>query len=199
MWMGKTVMTGIFKEPVEGSRMLRTMNIDGDAQADLSVHGGRHKAAYAYPSEHYPWWRTELPGVDLPWGMFGENFTTEGMTEETVCAGDRFRIGSATVVVTQPRMPCYKLGLKFARSDMAGKFLRSGRTGFYMAVEQEGQVAPGDTVELLGADEARVSIADLVRLYRGEERDNGLLRRALGVAAIPERWKKSLLEELEGE
>jgi len=199
VWMGKTVITGIFKEPVDGPRMLRTMNIEGDAQADLSVHGGRHKAAYAYPSEHYDWWRAELPGVALPRGMFGENFTTEGMTEETVCAGDRFRIGGATVIVTQPRMPCYKLGLKFARNDMAARFLRSGRTGFYMAVEEEGPVAPGDTVELLAADEARVTIADLVRLYRGEETDDGLLRRALGVAAIPERWKNSLLEELQGE
>ena len=197
--MGKTVMTGIFKDPVDGPRMLRALNIDGDAQADLSVHGGRHKAAYAYPCEHYAWWRAELSRADLPWGAFGENFTTEGLSEETVHAGDRFRIGEACVIVTQPRMPCYKLGLRFGRDDMARRFLRSGRTGFYMAVEKEGRVAPGDTVELLGADPARVSIADLVRLYRGEEKDDDLLRRAMGVAALPERWKKSLLEDLERE
>ena len=197
--MGKTVMTGIFKDPVAGPRMLRALNIDGDGQADLSVHGGAHKAAYAYASEHYAWWSAELPGTDLPWGVFGENFTTEGLTEETVHAGDRFRIGEAVVVVTQPRMPCYKLGLKFGRNDMARRFLRSGRTGFYVAVEREGRVAPGDMVELLGADPARVSIADLIRLYRGEETDDGLLRRAMGVAALPEKWKKSLLEDLHGE
>jgi len=197
--MGKTVMTGIFKDPVDGPRMLRLTNLDGDGQADLTVHGGRHKAAYAYPSEHYAWWRTELPGTALPWGMFGENFTTEGLTEETVHTGDRYRCGGAAVVVTQPRMPCYKLGLKFARNDMARKFLRSGRTGFYLAVEREGMVSAGDTVELISADPARVSIADLVRLYTGEVKDAALLRRALGVAALPEGWKESLLENSPGE
>jgi len=197
--MGKNVSTGIFKEPVDGPRMLRLLNLDGDAQADLVVHGGRHKAAYAYPSEHYVWWRAELPGMELPWGMFGENFTTEGLTEETVHSGDRYRCGGASVIVTQPRMPCYKLGIKFGRNDMARKFLRSGRTGFYLAVEREGPVRGGDPVELISADPAGVSIADLVRLYRGEDKDAGLLRRALALAALPEGWKKSLLESSQDE
>ncbi|HUI10878.1 MAG TPA: MOSC domain-containing protein [Bacteroidota bacterium] len=192
-------MTGIFKDPVEGPRMLRAMNIDGDAQADLSVHGGRHKAAYAYPSEHYAWWRAELPGIDLPWGMFGENFTTEGMAEESVHAGDRFRIGGAIVVVTQPRMPCFKLGMKFGRNDMVRKFLQSGRTGFYVAVEGEGPVCAGDAVVLLSADPAGVSIADLVRLYRRDANDPELLQRAMGVGAIPEKWRMSLLDDSPGE
>ena len=188
-------MTGIFKEPVDGPRMLRAGNIDGDGQADLSVHGGRYKAAYAYPSEHYPWWRTELPGTDLPWGMFGENFTTEGLTEETVHSGDRYRIGSAVVVVTQPRLPCYKLGLKFRRNDMSTMFLQSGRTGFYLAVEREGVVAPGDAVEPLSADPGGVSIGDLLRLYMSGAKEPDLLRRALALESLPDGWKNSLREQ----
>jgi MOSC domain-containing protein YiiM len=193
--MGKTVMTGIFKEPVSSPVMLRTLNLDGDKQADLSVHGGRDKAAYAYPSEHYDFWRRELPGRELPWGMFGENFTTVGLSEETVHAGDIFRVGGAEVVVTQPRLPCFKLGVKFGRNDMVGKFLASGRTGFYVAVVREGLVQAGDAVVLLGADVHRVSIADLLRLYRPGEKDRDLMERAMKVAALPQGWKKSLLEE----
>ena len=109
-WQGKVVTTGIFKEPVDGAVMMRTLNLDGDAQADLTVHGGPSKAVYAYPSEHYGYWRRDLPGVDLPWGMFGENLTSEGLLEEAVYIGDRFRIGGTEVMVTEPRMPCYKLG-----------------------------------------------------------------------------------------
>jgi MOSC domain-containing protein YiiM len=129
-WQGKLVTTGIFKEPVNAPVMLRTLNLDGDQQADLTVHGGVNKAVYAYPSEHYGYWRAELPGVDLPWGMFGENFTTEGLLEEAVYIGDRFRIGGTEVMATEPRMPCYKLGIKFGRADIIKRFLASRRTGF---------------------------------------------------------------------
>src|SRR5436305_9927813 len=126
MWQGSPVSTGIFKEPVEGRVALRTLNLDGDRQADLTVHGGPAKAVYAYPSEHYPFWRGELPGTELPWGMFGENFTTEGLLETTANVGDRFRVGTAELQVTQPRLPCYKLGIKFGREDMLKRFLLSG-------------------------------------------------------------------------
>jgi MOSC domain-containing protein YiiM len=190
-WLGKTVMTGIFKDPVDSPVMLRTMNLDGDAQADLSVHGGVAKAVYAYPDEHYGFWRSELPGMDLPPGMFGENFTTRGLSEETVHAGDRYRMGEAEVIVTQPRLPCFKLGMKFRRNDIIRRFLQSGRTGFYMAVLRRGMVAPGDSVELLSADPQCVSIADLVRLHLPGKIDPDVLRRARKIEALPESWKKS--------
>ena len=131
------VSTGIFKEPVAGRVMLRTLNLDGDRQADLTVHGGPEKAVYLYPSEHYAFWKRELPDMDLPWGMFGENFTTEGMFEGEINIGDSFRIGSAEVMVTQPRMPCYKLGIRFGRTDIIKRFLASERTGFYFNPSQK--------------------------------------------------------------
>jgi len=189
IYKGKTVTTGIFKEPVEGRIRLRTLNLDGDRQADLSVHGGLSKAAYAYPIEHYEYWREQLPGVDLPWGMFGENFTTEGLREDSVNIGDRFRIGSAEVMVTEPRLPCYKLAAKFGRDDIIKRFLHSGRTGFYFAVMQEGEVGTGDGIELVSRDEHSVTVADITRLYVREKDDMGTLRRAVQVTALPESWR----------
>jgi len=189
IYKGKTVTTGIFKEPVEGRIRLRTLNLDGDRQADLSVHGGLSKAAYAYPIEHYEYWREQLPGVDLPWGMFGENFTTEGLREDSVNIGDRFRIGSAEVMVTEPRLPCYKLAAKFGRDDIIKRLLHSGRTGFYFAVMQEGEVGTGDGIELVSRDEHSVTVADITRLYVREKDDVGTLRRAVQVTALPESWR----------
>src|SRR6266852_1746146 len=139
MWHGRTVTTGIYKQPVEGRVALRKLNLDGDGQADLTVHGGEDKAVYCYPLEHYDYWKKELPGGDLPMGVFGENFTTEGLLEG-VHLGDRFSVGSAEVVVTQPSLPCYKLGVRFQSDDMVKRFLASGRSGFYFAVAREGQV-----------------------------------------------------------
>ena len=136
-WNGGPVATGIFKEPVQGPVMVRTLNLGGDRQADLSVHGGVSKAVYAYPVEHYEFWKKALPEMELPYGMFGENFTTEGMLEDAVNVGDRFRIGDAELMVTEPRLPCYKLGIKFGRADILRKFLQSRRTGFYFAVLKE--------------------------------------------------------------
>ena len=190
-WLGKTVITGIFKSPVDSPVMLRSVNFEGDRQADLSVHGGAAKAVYAYPGEHYGFWRDELPGRELPWGMFGENLTTAGLSEESVHAGDRFRIGEAEVIVTQPRLPCFKLGIRFRRNDIIRKFLESGRTGFYMAVLRGGMVGAGDSVDLLSADEHCVSIADLVRFHLPGEKNLNVLNRARKVDALPESWKKS--------
>ena len=189
IYKGKTVTTGIFKEPVEGRIRLRTLNLDGDRQADLSVHGGPSKAVYAYPIEHYEYWREQLPGVDRPWGMFGENLTTEGLREDSVNIGDRFRIGSAEVMVTEPRLPCYKLAAKFGRDDIIKRFLHSGRTGFYFAVMQEGEVGTGDGIEMLSRDEHSVTVADITRLYVREKDDVGTLRRAVQVTALPESWR----------
>ena len=139
-WKGKIVRTSIFKAPLSGPVRVAKLNLEGDQQSDLTVHGGIDKAVYAYPSEHYPFWQGELPDMDLPWGVFGENFTTKGLLEDAVHIGDRFRAGSAELVVTQPRMPCFKLGIRFNRPDMVKRFLESGRTGFYFAVLKEGEV-----------------------------------------------------------
>src|SRR6266478_3287103 len=188
-WQGNLVTTGIFKEPVNAPIMLRTLNLDGDEQVDLAVHGGVNKAVYVYPSEHYGYWRVELPGVNLPWGMFGENFTTEGLLEETVYIGDRFRIGDAQVVVTEPQMPCYKLGIKFGRADIIKRFLASRRTGFYFAVAREGMLSAGDAIEFIGRDQREISVADITRLYAFEKYDVKGLRRAIGIEALPESWK----------
>ena len=195
-WQKRTVTTGIFKEPIQGPVRLRTLNLDGDRQADLSVHGGTHKAVYVYPSEHYGPWREELPGVELPWGAFGENFTTEGLLEGEVHIGDRFRIGEAEVLVTQPRMPCFKLGIKFGDPEMVARFLESRRSGFYLAVLREGLVKPGDLVELIDEDPNRVTVADVNRLFLGE-RDDDALARAQRVEALPEGWKVHLQRKFE--
>lgn len=188
-WHGKLVTTGIFKKPVDGPVRMRKLNLDGDGQADLTVHGGVSKAVYAYPSEHYDYWRTELPGIDLPWGMFGENFTIEGLLEEAVYIGDKFRIGETEVMITEPRMPCYKLGLKFGRADIIKRFLASRRTGFYFAVVREGMVSAGDAAELIGREQQEISVADITRLYAFEKNDLKSLRRAIEVGALSENWK----------
>ena len=161
---GEPVSTGIFKEPVAGRVMLRTLNLDGDRQADLSVHGGPQKAVYAYPSEHYSFWKQELPEMDLPWGIFGENFTTDGLLETDTNIGDRFRVGSAELMVTQPRMPCYKLGIRFGRTDMIRRFLISERSGFYFSVLKEGEVGAGDEIELIARNASGLSVVDVTRL-----------------------------------
>ena len=186
---GEPVSTGIFKEPVAGRVMLRTLNLDGDRQADLSVHGGPSKAVYVYPSEHYDFWKRELPEMDLPWGMFGENFTTQGVREPEISIGDKFRIGQATVMATEPRMPCYKLGLRFGRTDIIKRFLASERSGFYLAVLQEGEVGAGDEIELIEPNKSGVRVSDITRLYIGDKSNTGLLRRAIGTEALPESWR----------
>ena len=188
-WHGRAVRTSIWKSPVEGRVRVMSLNLEGDQQSDLSVHGGADKAVYAYPSEHYEYWTGELPGRELPWGAFGENFTTEGLLEPNVRIGDRIRIGSAEFVVTQPRMPCFKLGIRFGRDDMVKRFLRSRRTGFYLAVLREGEVARGDLMEFTARDDHGVSVADIAALYASDIENEDLLRRAVEVPALPESWK----------
>jgi MOSC domain-containing protein YiiM len=188
-WKGRTVTTGIFKTPVNSRVQMRRLNLNGDRQADLAVHGGPDKAVYAYPGEHYTYWRGEFPGMELPWGMFGENFTVAGLIEETVNIGDRFRIGSGIVMVTQPRVPCYKLAAKFGREDIIKRFLVSGRSGFYCKVMQEGEVGAGDAIEAVSRDGHAVTVADIARLYNGQSDDLDLLRRAVQIEALPEGWR----------
>jgi MOSC domain-containing protein YiiM len=186
---GDAVLTGIFKDPVKGRVTLRTLNLDGDGQADLSVHGGPTKAVYVYPSEHYDYWKRELPGMELPWGMFGENFTTVGLLESQLNIGDKFHVGSATVTVTEPRMPCYKRGIKFGRPDIVKKFLASERTGFYFRVLEEGEVGADDGIRLIERNNDGLRVSDVTSLYTHEKANLGLLRRAIKVEALPESWK----------
>lgn len=197
VYNGKTINTGIFKQPVSGPVQLRTLNLDGDRQADLSVHGGPYKAVYGYPSEHYSFWREELPGVDLPWGMFGENFTTSGLAEDELHVGDRFQIGSSIVMVRQPRTPCYKLAAKFQRDDMLERFLLSGRSGFYFSVEQEGSVAAEDDFQLLKPNQDGITISEMNRLFVRDKYNQELLRKAIHTAALPDDWREYFAERLE--
>ncbi|MGH9551919.1 MAG: MOSC domain-containing protein [Terriglobales bacterium] len=205
VWHGRSVTTGIFKEPVQGRVALRKLNLDGDRQADLNVHGGEFKAVYCYPLAHYDYWRTELPGRDMPVAIFGENFTIEGRTtdallEDSVHLGDRFSVGSAEVIVTQPRLPCYKLGVRFQADDMVKRFLASRRTGFYLAVTREGEVAAGDEIRLIARDPNDVPVSEITRLYiakRYADDDVTWLQRALQVQALPESWKGYFRERLQ--
>lgn len=194
---GEPVATGVFKEPVPGPLMLRTLNLDGDRQADLSVHGGKTKAVYAYPSEHYEFWKTQLPDVSLPFGMFGENFTTEGLFEDGVNVGDLFRVGEAELMATEPRLPCYKLGIKFGRSDIIKRFLKSRRTGFYFAVVKEGTVKGGDEIQLISRDPNNITIADIVRVYAFEKDDLETMRRAAKLEAMSESWREWFRKQIE--
>lgn len=193
LWKRMRVQTGIFKEPVDGPVMIRKLNLAGDAQADLTVHGGEDKAVYAYPAEHYEYWIRELPAMPFSWGMFGENLTTEGLSENAVYIGDRMRIGGAVLAVTQPRVPCYKLGLRFGRDDIVKRFLWSGRSGFYFALVEPGEVRAGDGIEVLERDENPVSVEDISRLFLGQANDSELRERAMNAGALPLIWKQELL------
>lgn len=192
----REVLTGIFKSPVTGPLLLRRLNLDGDHQADLENHGGRNKAVYAYPSEHYEFWRRELPGMELSWGIFGENLTIEGLTEEDACIGDHFRIGEAVVAVSQPRIPCYKLGLRFGRDDMPKKFLASGRSGIYFSVVEEGLVNTGDAIERIHQNEHGISVAEINRAYVHGRENVPLVRRIVRSEILPPGLHQDFLEQL---
>jgi MOSC domain-containing protein YiiM len=193
---GRPVSTAIFKEPVDGRVMLRTLNLDGDQQADLAVHGGVLKAVYVYPMEHYEYWRRELPEAGLPYGAFGENLTVRGLSEATARIGDRYRIGGAEVRVTQPRLPCYKLGVRFGRPDMLKRFLASRRTGWYLAVTREGEIGADDAIERIGGDADAVTIADVTELYVRDHHNVEMLRRAVATPGLPEKWREFFAERL---
>lgn len=196
-WKGKTVSTGIYKFPVDGPVKLNTLNLEGDGQADLSVHGGPDKAVYAYPAEHYEIWREELSDPKLTWGHFGENFTTQGLLEVDVCIGDTFRVGSALVRISQPRMPCYKLGIRFERADMVKRFLASKRSGFYLSVLEEGTVQTGDTIAYVERSTHGISVTDILRLHTSDKEDWATIQRAVEIEALAESWRSHFKDRLD--
>ena len=194
---GRQIRTGIFKTAVATRVRVNALNLEGDQQADLTVHGGPSKAIYVYPNEHYAFWRKELPEFDFPWGNFGENLTTEGLLEKDLNIGDRLCVGSVELVVTEPRLPCYKLGVKFGRDDIVKRFLKSRRTGFYWAVLREGELGAGDTIHLLSRDPAGVTVADITRLYAFDKTDFAAMRRVSEVNALPESWRGYFRQRLD--
>ncbi len=199
VWNGMDVTTSIYKEPVKGRVTLRKLNLDGDRQSDLSVHGGKDKAVYCYPVAHYEYWKAQLPGRALPPGSFGENFTIDSPLQDSIHIGDRFSVGTAEVIVTQPRMPCYKLGIRFESDEMVQRFLKSGRTGFYLAVLREGEVGAGDEVSLVSPEPSAIPVSEIVRLYIAKEYDSEdarLARRAINVAALTDSWKEYFEDKL---
>ena len=194
---GRTIKTGIFKDPVQGRVRVRALNLAGDEQADLTVHGGPSKAVYFYPSEHYEFWRRELPQTTLPWGMFGENLTSEGLLENDLNVGDRMCAGSAEFMVTEPRLPCYKLSAKFGRDDIVKRFLKSRRTGFYCAVLREGEIGAGDAIHFVNRTNHGVRVADITRLYAFDRNDTAAMRRAVEIKSLPESWRSFFRERIE--
>jgi MOSC domain-containing protein YiiM len=197
VWRGREVRTGIFKQPVAGPTLLGRSNLDGDRQADLENHGGRVKAVYAYPAEHYEFWRAQLPEAELPWSMFGENFTTEGLDEEDTYIGDRFQVGPvAEIMVTQPRIACYKLGMKFGRDDIVARFLRSGRSGIYFSVVKEGMVGAGSTIKRVHRDENGITVADINRACANGSENVSLMRQALRLKWLPAGIRDQFVRQL---
>lgn len=200
-WKGEAFETGIFKDPVAGRIVLRATNLEGDRQADLSVHGGPNKAVYAYPMEHYALWRAELREAALASklspGAFGENFTTEGLPETDACIGDRYGIGSAIVKVTTPRLPCFKLAAQFERDSIIEEFARTGRCGFYFAVLQEGEVGAGDEFKRLGREDPTLTVAEANALYLGRSPNRATLERSLHVTSLPGSWRERFRARLQ--
>jgi MOSC domain-containing protein YiiM len=195
-WQGRTVRTSIWKTSRDGRLRVTTLNIEGDEQSDLSVHGGRAKAVYVYPSEHYEYWRRELPGTDLSWGIFGENLTSEGLLETDVRIGDRIQMGGVEFLVTQPRQPCFKLGIRFGRDDMVKRFAASGRSGFYVAVMKEGGVARGDRIEFAQRAKDSLTVDVIGVLRKDDEAREDQLRRAVELPALPDGWKDHFRQRL---
>jgi MOSC domain-containing protein YiiM len=199
LFNGQIITTAIFKDPVNGPIILRKLNLDGDKQADLTVHGGIDKAVYSYPEEHYDYWRKQFPNMDLVWGMFGENITTKGLLEDAVNVGDQFQIGSAKLVATQPRMPCYKLGVRFRCMDVIRKFMTSGRPGIYFKVLTEGEIKTGDKIKFIKRDKNNVTVKDIVTLYINRNNLDNIdtMRRAIKIRDLPEGWRFEFQQKIE--
>ena len=188
---GKTVRTGIFKEPVSRRAIVRKLNIDGDGQADLIGHGGEMRAVLVYSLENYGHWETELGRQDFTFGQFGENFTVEGMLDDEIHVGDRFRIGTAVFEVSQPRVPCYKLAIKMNHDGFYNLLLQHGSPGFYFRVLKEGEVGAGDTIHRMSAHPVAITVRQMSNLLYLEKDDFDAARRALQIEALSPGWQQS--------
>ena len=191
---GKRIKTGIFKEPVSGRTMMRRLNLDGDGQGDPTVHGGIHKAVYIYTIEHYHYWKRELGRDDLTYGQFGENLTVEGLLEETIHIGDVFRVGEALVEVSQPRVPCFKLGIKMGNARIVKPFLASERVGFYVRVLEEGEVGAGDAIERTKVGEGQMTVKEIVHLRHFDNTNVAAAEKAASLPALTPSWRDSFEE-----
>jgi MOSC domain-containing protein YiiM len=192
-WNGHTMKSAIVKEPVSGSVAVRGVNLEGDTQQNRKVHGGPYKAVYGYASEYYTHWKQQLPEVSFPWGAFGENLTTEGLTDETLCIGDQLRIGTVMLQVVQPRMPCSKLQFRFQREDIIGRFIEGRRHGFYFSIVEEGVLQAGDAIEFVHRDPNHVSIADVTAAFYRFDESPELLERIRKLEALAPGMKSQLV------
>lgn len=190
-YRGKTVRTGIYKDPVEGRVRLRELNLDGDGQADLVGHGGIYKAVHGYSTENYDYWKRELSRDDFRYGQFGENFTVEGMPDDEICVGDVFRVGGTLLEVTQPRVPCFKLAMKMEMPEFLKLFMPSERVGFYFRVLEEGEVGAGDSIERVKADPEGMTVQEMFHLLYYEKDKVEGARRAMRIAAMSPGWRGS--------
>ena len=193
---GQSILTGIFKEPVDGPVSVRRLNLEGDQQADLKAHGGACKAIYVYPSEHYAHWARELGRSDFVHGQFGENFTVEGMLEADVHIGDILQLGSVALEVTQPRVPCFKLGLRMGSDTFPNRFLRSGLVGFYLRVLQEGEVDVGMTIKRIRTRNRSMSIRDIHQAMHFDRNDTAAAQAALDIQALAPGWRRRFEQRL---
>ncbi|MFO0689344.1 MAG: MOSC domain-containing protein [Myxococcota bacterium] len=197
LWQGKPLVTGIFKSPVEGRVAVGPLGLEGDGQADLTVHGGVDKAVYAYDAHGTAYWRSQLGRPELGPGCFGENLTWTGLPEGQVFIGDRFRIGSACFEVSQPRQPCIKLAKRFEDAGFPKRFLESRRVGCYLRVIEPGDVGAGDPIERVAHDPASLDVASLVALFVARTPNEAELERAVGLTALADAWRIPLRERLE--
>ena len=192
---GKKIQTGIFKQPTEGPIEVKQLGLEGDQQANKKLHGGVYKAICVYPSEHYDLWKEELGNPGLSFGDFGENLTTAGLMEGDICLGDRLRIGSVEMVVTQPREPCITLNARLDTKDLSARIRKSGRSGFYCSVEREGTIESGDSIEYISRDENKVSVSDFNRIINGETEVADIILRAFKIDALPPKLKGQFLHK----
>ena len=190
-WNGKTVRTSIFKSPVSGPRKIFFLQVEGDEQADLRVHGGANKAVYAYDVSHYQHWKTVLPREEWPYGLFGENLTTEGLPDTEARLGDQYRVGTALLQVVQPRFPCTKLNVRFGLPDMMERFMAQKRNGIYFRVLQEGTVQAGDDIELAEKSAYAVTIQDYVNCYYAKQKNKDLVETILSIPFLPEGQRRA--------
>jgi len=191
VWQGKTVHTSIWKTPVEGPRMVRRLNIDGDGQGDLGGHGGERRAVYVYQLDSYRYWERHLGRNDFVYGQFGENFTVDGLPDAAVCIGDRYRIGGAVFEVTQPRVTCYRLGIRMNEPEMAALLVKHGRPGFYFRVLEEGEVRAGDEITLVASGPEQMSVSEIDALLYLPGHPAARLGRALRIPALSAGWHRS--------